>query len=185
VLHLSADGGSLFSQNLRDAGTESRLAAGNADRLYLYDPSGPLLASRSAGFAFYEQNGLRVRAFDVADAGGALWDLPVVPASLQSRLEESATVFGGAVIALTEEVDPFDGGHQSHLQLFAIGKRAFSCPLPEGGDLHGALFSAGNLYILVHRDSGWRFEAYDLAGLPIDVNGWPQRNATSGSRRGR
>lgn len=158
---------------------------------------GPVLLGRGRGYGFYrrcapaspppcaaDEELTMLRAFDLAD-GRTLWEAQVLPEGAEGELEEAALVgLGpGGVVTLTQAL--LGGQVQAHVELFAEGSRLFVCPLPEGGTLGGAVFDRGFLYALVRRGGAWRLEAYDLAGLPLEAAGWPQRHGVAGARRPR
>lgn len=156
----------------------------------------PMLASQGRGYAFSRScvapfgppcaadvEATFLHTYNLAD-GRPLWESKVLPEGLWARLDEAALVsYGAAVVTLSET--ELDGGRAAHVQLFAQGKRLFVCPLTTKAVLGPAVFDRGYVYVLVDRAGSWTLEAYELAGLPLDTAGWPQRDGVSGSRRAR
>ncbi|GMU59920.1 MAG: hypothetical protein AMXMBFR34_16830 [Myxococcaceae bacterium] len=122
--------------------------------------------------------------------GAERWEVKVLPAGIESRLEEAALVnfMPGSVAALVKaDFSSLDAGYGlgAYLEVFTAGRRAILCPLPpESSDIRGALFAAGNLFIFVDEgDAGVALEAYELKGLPLGFGGWPQADGVEGLRR--
>jgi hypothetical protein len=123
--------------------------------------------------------------------GALLWQAQVLPAGIASRLEEAALVnFRPGTVATLVKADfsSLDAGYGlgAFLQVFAEGRRVALCPLPpESSDVRGALFAAGQLFILANEgDSGVVvLEAFELKGLPLGFSGWPQADGVEGTRR--
>ncbi|MEW5743295.1 MAG: hypothetical protein AB1938_30580 [Myxococcota bacterium] len=123
--------------------------------------------------------------------GAVRWQAKVLPAGIESRLEEAALVnfMPGTVATLVKaDFSGLDAGYGlgAYLQVFAEGRRAVLCPLPvESSDVRGALFAAGSLFVLSNEgDSGVVvLEAYELKGLPLSYSGWPQADGVEGMRR--
>lgn len=118
------------------------------------------------------------------------YEAKVLPAGLDSRLEEAAlvNVTPGSVAALVEaDFSSLDAGYGvgAYLEVFSEGRRAVLCPLPpESSRLRGALFAAGSLFVFADRgDAGVVLEAYELRGLSLTFSGWPQADGVEGVRR--
>ena len=155
-------------------------------------PMGALMAA-GVGYAFSrgcapavgpsctaDVEGTFLNAFGLAN-GQPAWDARVLPDGVWGRLDEAAVVSGGAVVTLTEV--ELDAGRLAHLQLFTPAGRPVVCPLARDAVLGPAVFERGHLYVLVNRSGAWTLEAYELAGLPLETSGWPQRDGLSGARR--
>jgi hypothetical protein len=125
---------------------------------------------------------LHVHAFTPAD-GTALWSSPMWPADVSGIIAQASLVQGGGYLALTQLDAP--GMTESVLQLFAVGKRLFACPLPATDRLFGASFDGTRMQILLQRSGGWRLETYPLTNIPLDATGWPRESGVSGTRRER
>lgn len=167
----------------------------------LFPPRAPLsrnvLASGGIGYVFAtsceapavpaclpEELQTDVRAVSLLD-GTTRWQTKLLPAQVNARLEEAAVVnfVGGALITVADISG--DAGMKTFLQLVVDGSRIYSCPLPSGGQMQGAVFDRGRLFVVMDRAGSSRLESYDLKGLPLSTTGWPQRNGVSGTRRER
>ncbi|QRN98847.1 hypothetical protein JRI60_07400 [Archangium violaceum] len=142
-----------------------------------------LLDDTGYAFAWSEEAGLVLRAFD-ARAGAVRWETAVLSEESPGVLHEAALVQGGAVSTVTSV--GFDGGTQSHVQVFAEGQRLMQCPLPGTPRVAGAAYVGRSVYVMLEREGTWRLEAFDLGSLvTAETRGWPQGSAVSGSRRER
>jgi hypothetical protein len=156
----------------------------------------PMLAAQGRGYAFSRScvapfgppcapdvEATFLHTYNLAD-GRPLWESKIMPEGLWARLDEAALAsYGAAVVTLSET--ELDAGRAAHVQLFAQGTRLFVCQLTTKAVLGPAVFDRGYVYVLVDRAGEWTLEAYELAGLPLETTGWPQRDGLSGTRRAR